>query len=201
VLKTAIKIGPKDNGKRMSLADFDHAEVQEGYLYELGRGIIVVSDVPGLWHLVQLLTVRAQLMAYDLAHPGRIFACTGGAESKVLVWPSESERHPDLSVYLTRPPRGGDPWSTWIPDLVIEIVSASSWRRDYEEKPDEYHTFGVREYWIIDAQEQQVTVLRRWGRRWRRSIVGPPDVCRTRLLPGFELDCAAVFAAADAIEE
>ena len=38
MLKAAIKVGPADHGRRMSLADFDHAEVQEGYLYELGRG-------------------------------------------------------------------------------------------------------------------------------------------------------------------
>ena len=42
-----IKIGPADHGRRMSLADFEHAEVQEGLLYELGRGVIIVSDVPG----------------------------------------------------------------------------------------------------------------------------------------------------------
>ena len=45
MLKTRIKVGPKDHGRRMSLADFDHAEVQEGHLYELGRGVIIVSDV------------------------------------------------------------------------------------------------------------------------------------------------------------
>lgn len=38
MLKAAIKVGPADHGRQMSLADFDHAEVQEGYFYELGRG-------------------------------------------------------------------------------------------------------------------------------------------------------------------
>jgi hypothetical protein len=43
---TATLIGPEDQGRRMSLAEFDHAEVRDGYLYELGRGVITVSDVP-----------------------------------------------------------------------------------------------------------------------------------------------------------
>jgi Uma2 family endonuclease len=198
MLKAMVTIGPKDHGRRMSLADFDHAQVQEGYLYELGRGVIVVSDVPGVWHLMQLLTLREQLLLYRLAHPGRVVAVTGGSESKMLIPPFESERHPDISVYLTAPPTE-DTWSVWVPEIAIEIVSPSSRHRDYEEKPDEYHAFGVREYWIVDAAERQVTVLRRWGRRWRRTVIRPPDVVRTRLLPGFERDCAAVFAAADAV--
>lgn len=36
MLKPAIKIGPADAGRRMTQADFEHAEVQDRYLYELG---------------------------------------------------------------------------------------------------------------------------------------------------------------------
>src|SRR5436309_5852693 len=101
---TALKIGPRDNGRRMSLEDFDHAEVQEGYLYELGRGIIVVSDVPQKRHLFQVLSIREQLFAYELANPGRIEVIASGSECKLLVGRYESERHPDLTVYKTFPP-------------------------------------------------------------------------------------------------
>jgi len=195
MLKTVIRVGPEDHGKRMSLADFDHAEVQEGYLYELGRGVIVVSDVPGLRHFGQLNNLRRQLNVYDVKHPDRIYAVAGGAECKLLLWNFESERHPDLSIYLKPPPHRRDVWSLWVPDIVIEIVSKSSVQRDYDEKREEYFSFGVREYWIVDADEQRVLVLRRWGRRWREIEVRPPDVYETRLLPGFKLDVAAIFNA------
>jgi hypothetical protein len=56
--KTAIKIGPHDRGRRMSLEDFDHAEGQEGYLYELSRGVITVMDVPNPRHLAQVNAIR-----------------------------------------------------------------------------------------------------------------------------------------------
>jgi Uma2 family endonuclease len=197
MLKTAIKIGPKDNGKRMSLADFDHAEVEQGYIYELGRGIIVVSDVPGRRHRRQYHVLRRDLGIYDGAHPGLIQAIYGTGECKILVPGFESERHPDLAVYLTPEPEDEETvWYTWVPEIVIEIVSRGSVHRDYDAKREEYHAFGVREYWIVDVQLQQITVLRRWGQGWRRTIVKPPTVYRTRLLPGFELDTAAVFAAA-----
>jgi Uma2 family endonuclease len=197
MLKTAIRVGPADHGKRMSLADFDHAEVQEGYLYELGRGVIVVSDVPGRRHLFQVADLRLQLSAYQLKNPRRIYVMAAGSECKLLLWDFESERHPDLSIYLRPPPEGEDFWSTWVPEIVIEVVSASSVQRDYQEKLEEYLAFGIREYWIVDADQQRMLVLRRWGRRWRETEVRPPDVYKTRLLPGFELDVAAIFRAAE----
>jgi len=117
----AIKIGPADHGRRMSLADFEHAEVQEGRLYELGRGIIIVSDVPGPRHLMQLIAIRRQLHAYEIAQPGRIYGIAGGKECKIVLTALESERHPDLAIYKT-PLQAGeeDVWAVWIPEIVIE---------------------------------------------------------------------------------
>jgi hypothetical protein len=48
--KSATKIGPADHGRRTSLEEFEQAEEQEGYLYELSRGIITVSDLPNRLH-------------------------------------------------------------------------------------------------------------------------------------------------------
>ena len=167
MLKAAIKVGPADHGRHMSLAEFDHAEVQEGHLYELGRGVIVVSDVPKKRHLFQVLSIRDQLFAYKLAQPGRIQVIASGSECKILVAGYESERHPDLAIYKTLPPEEGDDfWSTWIPELVIEVVSPGSELRDYQEKREEYLAFGVREYWIFDAGKQEMLVLQRVAGRW-----------------------------------
>jgi hypothetical protein len=196
--KTVVRVGPQDHGRRMSLEDFDHAEVQEGYLYELSRGVVTVSDVPDLRHLAQVEAIRLQLYTYRLSHPGRIHALASGSECKVLLTDLQSERHPDLSVYKTAPAEEDDVWSTWIPEVVIEVVSPSSAQRDYHEKPEEYLAFGVREYWIVDAERREVRVLRRSGGRWVERVVRPPDVYKTRLLPGFELSPEAVFRAADA---
>ena len=199
--KTAIKIGPQDHGRHMSLEDFDLAKVQEGYLYELGRGVIVVSDVPGKCHLVQLITTRDQLDTYRAAHRGRIYAILGGAECKALIPDFESERHPDLSIYRHPMPDDELDWTIWVPDIAIEIVSLGSEQRDYNEKPNEYLRFGVREYWIIDADKEKMLVFRRSGDRWVRRTIRPGEIYRTRLLPGFAFDCGAVFAAARKVGE
>ncbi len=198
MLKSMTKMGPADHGKRMSLAEFDHAEVQEGHIYELGRGVIVVSDVPKPRHLLQVDHIRNQLVLYKAANPKRIRVIAGGSDCKIMVPGLESERHADIAVYKTAPPSDdNDAWWTWIPELVIEVVSLGSELWDYLEKRAEYLSVGVREYWIVDMNKREILVLQRRGRRWTEKTLSPGDTYRPRLLPGFEMDVRAVFEAAE----
>ncbi len=197
------KLGPADHGKRMSLEDFDKAEAREGYAFELNRGVIVVSDVPKRKRLVQIKCVRKQLAAYELRCAGVIDTIAGVGECKLLIPEFQSERHPDLCIYKTSCLDHSEEtlWLTWIPDVAIEVVSPGSEKRNYEEKRAEYLAVGVKEYWIIDAEREEELVLRRQGNRWRPRTIHASETYTTRLLPGFELDVAAIFEAADQVSE
>ncbi|MGA2583414.1 MAG: Uma2 family endonuclease [Tepidisphaeraceae bacterium] len=189
-------IGPEHNGRRMSLDDFDRAISRDGQIFELNKGVIEMTDVPHHRHFAQLQAARNQLVIYQDANPETIHSITGGMESKILVAATQSERHPDLSVYLSPPPDVEDVWSLWVPAIVIEIVSPSSANRDYHEKPDDYLEFGISEYWIIDAQKQQMTAMIRWRGLWKPKIAKANQKYTTRQLPGFSLNLSKVFAAA-----
>jgi Uma2 family endonuclease len=195
--KTAIKIGPNDHGRRMSLDDFDLAEAEAGYRYELSRGIVNVTGIPNPSHFAMVNAVRRQLSAHDLANPGRIYGIATGSECKILVSGLESERHPDLAVYKTSPPSDNEEaWSNWIPELVVEIVSKDSKSRDYDEKREDYLQFGIQEYWIFDADKKEMLALCRSRGKWTEKTVRPLEVYRTTLLPGLEFKCEDVFKAA-----
>jgi Uma2 family endonuclease len=195
--KTIVKVGPSDNGRRMSLDDFDEAEVQPGFHYELSRGVITVSDVPDARHFAMVNEVRRQLSKYDLEHPGEIFGIAGGGECKIPLQEVQSERHPDLAVYKTPPPGEGNVWGMWIPEIVIEVISSQSRHRDYEEKPDEYLQFGISEYWIIDEEKRKMVVLKRSRGEWQEQSIKPPKIYKPNLLPGLEFSCKKVFEAAE----
>jgi Uma2 family endonuclease len=196
---TLIRIGPADHGRRMKLEDFDECVGKEGHLYELSRGVVTVMQVPRGRHFVQVQASRDQFILHRASHPHQIHGIAGGAECKLLIDDLHSERHPDVAVYLAAMPPLDNPWRAWIPKIVLEVVSPSSKRRDYQEKPEEYLRLGVSEYWIIDYQRREMLILRRWGSRWIEKTVRPPEKYSTRLLPGFSFDCAAVFAAADGL--
>ena len=195
---TILRITPHDHGRQMSLDEFEPAEVQEGYIYELGRGVIIASEVPEPRHFAQVIASRRQFSAYELLYPQRIYGIAGGSDCKILVPGLDSERHPDLAIYKTPPPKQKKVWSRWLPELVIEVVAADSKHRDYVEKRDEYLLAGVREYWIIDADRCEMLALQNNGGAWIEEIIRPPLIYQTALLPGFSFDCGLVFHVAEA---
>jgi Uma2 family endonuclease len=179
----------------MSLAKFDRAQGVPGYLYELNRGVIEVMDVPRISHGLTVQAVRNQFTRFQL-EKATISYIAGGSDCKLLLPGIQSERHPDLAIYIHDPPEGIDqPWDTWIPAVVIEVVSPRQETRDYDDKRADYLAAGVLEYWIIDPQAQAMLVLQRRGDVWVEHRVKRTGKYRTYLLPGFEFVLKTVLAA------
>jgi Uma2 family endonuclease len=73
------------------------------------------------------------------------------------------------------------------PMLVIEIVSPDSVSRDYFLKRTIYEQAGVREYWIIDPDDQRVTFLfLRKGHYQEVATVN--HIIHSKVVRGFHLD-------------
>ena len=82
------------------------------------------------------------------------------------------------------------------PDLVIEIGSPGTRKRDETIKRHLYERSGVSEYWVVDPEVDVVRVYRREGEGFGRAIERSReagDVVATPLLPGLELPLARVF--------
>lgn len=83
------------------------------------------------------------------------------------------------------------------PDLVAEVLSPGSRRRDRLDKRDLYEQHGVKEYWLIDPDALTVEVLSlergeyQLAGRWQ-----PGSQATSRLLPGFEIAVADLFGIA-----
>ena len=76
-------------------------------------------------------------------------------------------------------------------DLVVEISSPSTRRRDLTTKRDLYAEFGIPEYWLFDLTANAVEV-HRLGEPVR--VLRPGDVLTSPILPGLSLDVAALLA-------
>jgi Uma2 family endonuclease len=82
-------------------------------------------------------------------------------------------------------------------DLVAEVLSPGSRRRDRIDKRDLYEQHGVREYWLIDPEAKTVEVLHlesgtyQLAGRWH-----PGGRARSRLLKGFEVPVSRLFGEA-----
>ncbi len=186
---TRVQIGPADHGRRMTPDEFLDAEELGGYRYELARGILEVTRVPGEAHGKIIDTLNFALFDYRKAHPGLVWRMGGGSEFRIWVPSMESGRNPDIAVVFSATPL--DEHGQRPPGLAIEVVSPRGEDRDYVEKAEEYLAYGLKEYWIVDPLKTQVTVKIReadaHGRdRWRDHVVRGTDLIPSEILPGLE---------------
>ena len=84
-----------------------------------------------------------------------------------------------------------------VPELVIEIASKGTRKRDETVKRRLYEKAGVSEYWIVDPEVDVVRIYRkksdRFGRPFELSREAG-EVLTTPLLPGLDIPLARVFS-------
>jgi Uma2 family endonuclease len=87
-------------------------------------------------------------------------------------------------------------------DLVMEVVSEDDRTRDFVTKRRDYALAGIPEYWIVDPQRREITVLQLEGDRYQtRGVFKPRQKATSGLLRGFAVSVSAVFKAAEAAGE
>src|SRR3954468_9135137 len=132
-----------------------HRLPDDGNKYELVEGDLFVTPAPNEEHETILARLHGLVGPYVATNSlGAVY------RPRAVVRIRGSEVEPDLMVRAERM----RPKKSWekapLPILVVEVVSDSSRRRDYGPKRDWYMKIGVAEYWIVDGDERQVTVVR-----------------------------------------
>jgi Uma2 family endonuclease len=88
----------------------------------------------------------------------------------------------------------GEKYISDAPDLVVEVLSPGTRRRDRTLKSKRYARFGDREMWIADPDRKTIEVFVNSGEIFRRDATyREEDVLRSPLLPGLEIPLARVF--------
>ena len=193
------RLGPADNGRRMTLEEFREADTEEGYRYELARGVVEVTEVPNDPHGQIVSNLQWAVYRYKTTRPDVIRRIGGGSEFRLWIAEMDSGRNPDVAVVFRGTPRnerGRRP-----PRFVAEVVSARGEHRDYREKREEYLKYGLLEYWIVDPSLRQVTVLVRRDDNgeatWGETIFLGNETIIGELMPDLALSVADLWEDAD----
>lgn len=81
-------------------------------------------------------------------------------------------------------------------DLVVEIVSPDNPERDTKEKRADYAEAGFPEYWIVEAEQEMITVLRLEAEEYvEHGVFHRGDSASSALLQGFAVQVDAVLDA------
>ncbi len=81
------------------------------------------------------------------------------------------------------------------PDLVIEILSPATSKKDRMTKYYLYERFGVKEYWLVSPEDKtiQVYILQENGKYGRHEVYSVEQILPCFTLPGLNINLAEVF--------
>ena len=171
----------------------DYAELpDDGRRYEIIDGELLMSPAPTPNHQMIIGNLFAVVFNYLRAQPiGKVIL------APVEVYFSETNiLQPDI-VFISAE-RSGIIESAQIrgvPDLVVEVLSPGTEKRDRTVKLKTYAKFGVREYWMVKEETGVIEVLRlQEGRLEPAGSYDKSQKLTSPLFPGLEILVEEVFA-------
>jgi Uma2 family endonuclease len=166
----------------------------DGKHYELIEGELILNPAPVPRHQMIGGNIYHAIRTYLDQHPG----------AKVFYSPidimlsDDNVLEPDVVVIgAARLAIIGRTNVQGPPNLVVEILSDRTRRRDETVKRKLYERHGVDEYWIVDPAIDAIKIYRRSGAAFERVAeisVETGGTITSPLLPGFALDVNVVFA-------
>lgn len=180
--------------QRMTAEEFIAAPVPDrGRPWNLVDGEVVVN-LPSLLHQQAQDNLLVALKIWTRGGPDR-----GRAGSPADIGLDERNVFaPDANWYAAGrvpAPDAGPPYP--MPDLAVEVRSASTWRFDVGAKKAGYERHGLRELWLVDTVAPTVLVYRRSSGEAAGFDVAlelsEEEKLTSPLLPGFALPVADVF--------
>ena len=157
-----------------------------------------MSPVPGKRHQQILVELMGAFWSHLKGKPCQVFAAPFDVRPLATSEMSDDEVdtvvQPDLLVVCDKnklEERG----VVGAPDLVVEILSPYTSRKDLSKKFDLYERAGVREYWVVYPMEKIIHIYRlEDGRYGKPYSAASGKTIEVPWLDDFRLDVAAVFA-------
>lgn len=162
-MKILASVGEKEvmemNAELAERKDFtveDIKNLPEDVRVELIDGQIFFLACPKVIHQRLLGDLYYEIRNYISEHEGtcKVFVAP---VMVCLVEDNKNYLEPDVIV-VCDPEKIQEDGCHGAPDLIIEIASKSTSRRDYGIKMLKYRTAGVKEYWIVDPHKETVMV-------------------------------------------
>jgi len=179
-----------DEDKRYTYADYESWDDENRY--ELIDGIAYMMSAPTLEHQSILGELYLQLATWLKGKSCKVFlspcdvCLTGlGDEDDTVV-------QPDILIVCDES-KLDKKRCNGAPDMVIEILSPSTSKRDLFIKLEKYQNAGVREYWIVDPDAKSVHVHLPENGRYVVNSYKSDETVTVTVLDGCAITLSDVF--------
>ena len=170
----------------------DYAKTPDDERYELIDGELIMSESPIISHQDNRMELGYQIQVFVKTNDlGKVYL----ADTDVVLSDTDVVQ-PDI-MFISKERRHiiGEANIQGAPDLVVEILSPSTARRDWGVKRELYAKHGVKEYWIADPANKIVWVmLLKDGVLEIQQTCYPGDTIASSVLAGFTVEVDDIFA-------
>ena len=163
----------------------------DGNRYEVVGGELRMSPAPKVLHQIVVAQFTAVLTSLVREHGLGIVVC---APTDVILSDTDIVQPDVLFVRKDRLAIIGDQ-VRGAPDLVVEVLSQSTRKRDMTEKLALYATHGVGHYWIVNPDDRVLIVYRLSGDSYERiAVYQGADQFQSDLFADATLDLSRVWS-------
>lgn len=171
----------------------------DGRLYEIIEGVLYVTNAPAYVHQFAVMKLSAKLDAFASEQRlGIVLTAPFEVHLPGIAKPVQ----PDiLFIAAGHQPKADAKFFEGAPDLIVEVLSPESIRRDQHIKFGAYERAGVQEYWIADPKARTITIhtLPAGGQEYLTlGQFGLGELVRSAVLTGLELAVDGVFVPTNA---
>lgn len=182
---------------RFSYADYlkwdddERWELIDGEAYCMGAA-------PSRRHQEVLMNISGELRNYLKGKSCKVYPAPFDVRFCENVEVAEDEiftvLQPDITIVCDKS-KLDDRGCKGAPDLVVEILSPGSRRRDLHDKQKVYERYGVKEYWIVQPLEEIITVftLGESGSYDKAVMYTTGDTLKPSIFDDLELDLTEIF--------
>ena len=134
----------------------DYYAIPDEYRVELIDGVIYDMATPTVAHQIVLFVIGMRLVDYIERKKGKCIMLQAPMDVQ-LDCDNRTMLQPDVSVTCNRDKlKKRNVYGA--PDLVVEILSPSTRKKDMTIKKEKYEKAGVREYWMVDIDNEKIIV-------------------------------------------
>jgi Uma2 family endonuclease len=167
---------------------------EDGNRYEVIRGSLLLTPAPLPEH--QFAVVKLVRFLDELVSSADLGMVLAAPLDVKLPAGLAAPVQPDVAFFRKgNEPRRGTGCFEGVPDLVAEVLSPATRRRDRTIKLGAYQDAGVPEYWLVDPESRTVLVyvLGPDGKYAERARGATGDSIGSSVLPGLRVAVGALF--------
>lgn len=177
----------------------DYLSWDESERWEILDGVRYMQSAPSRIHQEISMELSTQFHIYLKGKPCRVFAAPFCVRLDVEKndYDIKNVVEPDITIVCDSS-KLDERGCKGSPNMIVEILSPSTGKKDRVDKFNKYEKAGVEEYWVVEPDQKIVSafLLQSNGRYGRPEMYTEEDKIKVSIFPDLEIDLKSVFVTA-----